>query len=107
MPANGMFAAHCNEREFGTSRWQLYRKATSASRAVGRGRHLIFCSAGVCTWPFSTGHIFARSLRFRGTADIRRLATIAGCDAIDPKATLNAGAVAVSLCVCPNWSFMK
>src|SRR5258707_2887205 len=31
MPADGTLAARCNDREFGTSRWQLVYQATAAS----------------------------------------------------------------------------
>src|SRR4051812_25818581 len=37
MPADSVYAAYCNDRDFGTSRWQLGSDATSASRVSGRG----------------------------------------------------------------------
>jgi hypothetical protein len=47
------------------------------------------------------------SVAIEGIEDIRRSLAARRSDANDPEATLNAGAVAVSLCVYPNWSFMK
>jgi len=41
-PAASTSAARCNDGDFGTSRWQLYGKATSASPAGGRGRRRRF-----------------------------------------------------------------
>ena len=37
MPADSTSAAHCNDRDFGTSRWQLSNKTTPLAGVYGRG----------------------------------------------------------------------
>jgi hypothetical protein len=47
------------------------------------------------------------SISFRSEPNMQRITSGSCYGAHDPEATLNVGAVAVSLCVCPNWIFMK
>jgi hypothetical protein len=42
-PADSTITAHCNDRDFGTSRWQL---STNATRNC--------CDAGGGSWPIAT-----------------------------------------------------
>jgi hypothetical protein len=61
MPADSTIAAHCNDRDFGTSRLQLSLNATRNC-----------CGAGGGSWPFASFRGSAAIGRFRGHSDRRR-----------------------------------
>src|SRR4051812_20377591 len=70
-PPTAPVAAHYNNRDFGTSRWQLGQNVTSASRAGGRGHAEVCCSAGGLNWPIPAIRCDAQNgVAIGGEADI-------------------------------------
>jgi len=55
MPADSTIAAHCNDRDFGTSRWQLSINATRNC-----------CGAGGGSWPVTVSTANGRRGSFVG-----------------------------------------
>jgi hypothetical protein len=74
MPADGMFAAYCNDRDFGTSRWPLSVNATRNCCGAGGGSWHKADIRGVATFLVAIGvkadidrppsDLFPRSLNF-------------------------------------------